>query len=141
MRAQYFFNGAAYFFFLRGAALLPHPAPKSLEPRPKFACRSKISQNQIFIFVADRFSNLFDRLLIEPLHKIIFSPPHPLSIRSIKKGAVFRPLLICKLFVKIYYLTLLALLLIFLFTSAPCSFLKYSRTAFLTSFHESAPSE
>ena len=38
-----------------------------------------------------------------------------------KKGEAFRPLLICKLFVKIYRLTLLALLLIFLFTSAPAA--------------------
>ena len=28
LRAQYFFNGVAYFVFLRGAALLPRPAPK-----------------------------------------------------------------------------------------------------------------
>ena len=97
------------------------PRPKTLEPRPKFACRSKISQNQNFIFVADRFSNLFDRLLLEPLPEIIFSLPRPLPIRSIKKGAVLRPLLNCKLFVKIYYLTLLALLLILLFTSNPAA--------------------
>ena len=61
---QYFFNGGAYFFFLRGAALLPRPPPKSIEPRPKFACQSKISQNQNFIFVADRF-------LLEPLPKML----------------------------------------------------------------------
>lgn len=115
---RYFFNGAAYFFFLRGAALLPQPRPKSLEPRPKFACRSKISQNQNFIFVADRLFNLFRPLFIRTDPPNCF-PAFPST--PTKKGAVSRPLLICKLFIKIYYLILLALLfiLIYLLTSTP----------------------
>lgn len=138
MRAQYFFNAGAYFFFLRGGALLSPPRPKSLEPRPKFACRSKISQNQIFIFVADRLSNLFRPTFNRTAPQNCF--PAFLSAPT-KKGAVFRPLLNCKLFVKIYYLILLSSSSYFSSYFSPCSFSKYSRTAFLTSFHESAPSE
>ena len=55
---QYFFNGAPYFFLFTRRRPFTQPRPESLEPRPKFACRSKISQNQIFIFVASLYYNL-----------------------------------------------------------------------------------
>ena len=62
-----FLNGAPYFFSVRGAAFYPTPPRKSLEPRPKFACRSKILQNQIFIFVAGPYYNRSGIALTSPL--------------------------------------------------------------------------
>ena len=70
---QYFFDGAAYSFLLRGAAFTP-PRPKIPRTAPKIC--------------------LPNQILLEPA---------PLFIGA-KKGVVFRPLLICKLFVKISYL-------------------------------------
>lgn len=97
MRRDIFLSGGEYFFFYAAARLFSHP-PISLEPRPKFACRSKISQNQNFIFIADRFPISPNSLLLEPLPENALAPAIPLPT---KKGAVFRPLLICKLFVNL----------------------------------------
>ena len=85
----FFFNAGAYFFFLRGAPFTPAPlqTPRTAakiclpiqnitEPKFYFRCRP----------------------LLEPFR----DSPHPSRPPLIKKGAVFRPLLICKLFVKIY---------------------------------------
>ena len=89
LRRNIFLMLGHIFSFLRAAAFLPHPGPKSLEPRPKFACRSKILQNQIFIFVADPYYNRSGAALTPP-------------VRPNKKGAVSWPLLICKLFVNFF---------------------------------------
>ena len=72
LQARSFLNGEAYFFLLRGAAFLSAPPATFLEPRPFFACRLEI--------------------LLEPA---------PLFVGA-KKGEAFRPLLICKLFIKFY---------------------------------------
>ena len=86
LRHNIFFLMARHIFSFLAAGAICFFVQKTLEPRLKFACRSKILQNQTFIFVADPYYNRSGAALTPP-------------VRPNKKGAVSRLLLICKLFV------------------------------------------